>query len=44
MAEDSAQTVVAQLFESILPLAEGTAERLETGIDVLDAGCGRGRR
>jgi 2-polyprenyl-3-methyl-5-hydroxy-6-metoxy-1,4-benzoquinol methylase len=43
MAEDSAQTVVAQLFESILPLAEGIAERLETGIDVLDAGCGSGQ-
>src|SRR5690606_1607095 len=42
MAEDSGQTVVAGLFESILPLVEGTASRLETGIDVLDAGCGRG--
>lgn len=43
MAEDSSQTVVAQLFDSILPLADGLGERLEAGIDVLDAGCGSGR-
>ncbi|WP_159590196.1 class I SAM-dependent methyltransferase [Chelativorans xinjiangense] len=42
MAEDSGQTVVPQIFDVILPLAEGIAERMETGIDVLDAGCGRG--
>lgn len=42
MAEDSGQTVAAQLFEVILPLAPGITEALETGIDVLDAGCGRG--
>lgn len=42
MAEDSAQTVTAQLFDTILPLAEGILPRLESGIDVLDAGCGRG--
>jgi len=43
MAEDSAQTVVAQLFDVLLPLADGIADRLGAGIDVLDAGCGRGR-
>lgn len=43
MAEDSAQTVLAQLFETILPLADGLPRRLEQGIDVLDAGCGSGR-
>lgn len=43
MAEDSAQTVVGQLFDTILPLAEGIPERLEVGIDVLDAGCGSGK-
>ena len=43
MAEDSGQTVVAQLFENVLPLAEGLSERLEAGIDVLDAGCGSGQ-
>lgn len=42
MAEDSGQTVTAQLFDAILPLAEGITERLESGIEVLDAGCGRG--
>ena len=41
MAEDSAQTVVAGLFDTILPLVDGLTERLEAGIDVLDAGCGR---
>jgi SAM-dependent methyltransferase len=43
MAEDSAQTVVAQLFDVLLPLAEGMTDRLDAGIDALDAGCGRGR-
>ncbi len=42
MAEDSSQTVTAKLFETILPLAEGLIERLEAGIDVMDAGCARG--
>lgn len=42
MAEDSEQTVVAQLFDTILPLADGIIERLQAGIRVLDAGCGRG--
>jgi SAM-dependent methyltransferase len=41
MAEDSDQSVTAGLFDSILPLAEGIERRLEAGIDVLDAGCGR---
>jgi SAM-dependent methyltransferase len=42
MAEDSSQTVTARLFDSVLPLVPGLVERLERGIDVLDAGCGRG--
>ncbi|UEX79895.1 methyltransferase domain-containing protein [Spiribacter halobius] len=42
MAEDSAQTVLPALIEHILPLAPGLTERLEAGIRVLDAGCGRG--
>lgn len=42
MAEDSAQTVVAALFEHLLPLAPDLLGRLDRGIDVLDAGCGRG--
>jgi SAM-dependent methyltransferase len=43
MAEDSDQTVVAPLFDVLLPLIEGATERLQAGIEVLDAGCGRGR-
>ena len=43
MAEESAQTVVAALTGSILPLVPGLTGRLETGIDVLDLGCGSGR-
>lgn len=43
MAEDSGQTVVARLFDTLLPLAPGLTERLEAGIAVLDAGCGCGR-
>lgn len=43
MAEDSGQTVVAGLFDHMLPLIDGLQERLEEGIDVLDVGCGRGR-
>ncbi len=42
MAEDSSQTVLAALFDHILPLVPGLADRLEAGIRVLDAGCGRG--
>jgi ubiquinone/menaquinone biosynthesis C-methylase UbiE len=43
MAEDSGQTVLAVLFDKILPLAFPSVEPLERGIDVLDVGCGRGR-
>lgn len=43
MAEESGQTVVAALFDHILPLAPGLTDRLRDGIDVLDVGCGRGR-
>lgn len=43
MAEDSAQLVVSALIEHILPLDPGLIARLESGIDVLDVGCGAGR-
>ncbi len=43
MAEDSGQTVVAALFDSVLPLVPGLTERLEKGIEVLDVGSGSGR-
>ena len=42
MAEDSAQTVLSCLYTHILPLVPELAQRLERGIRVLDAGCGRG--
>lgn len=42
MAEESAQVLDAALFESILPLVDGLVERLESGIDVADVGCGSG--
>ena len=43
MAEDSGQTVLPALLEHILPLAPGMKQRLETGIEVLDVGFGRGK-
>ena len=43
MAEDSGQTVVAALFDHVLPLVPGLTERLEAGIEVLDVGSGSGR-
>jgi 2-polyprenyl-3-methyl-5-hydroxy-6-metoxy-1,4-benzoquinol methylase len=42
MAEESAQTVVAALFEHILPLSPGLKLELETGVRVMDLGCGSG--
>jgi SAM-dependent methyltransferase len=42
MAEDSAQTVVHALFDAILPLVPGLADRLGYGLRVADVGCGRG--
>ena len=43
MAEDSAQSVVAALFDHILPLVPGCLDQLVHGINVLDIGCGSGR-
>jgi 2-polyprenyl-3-methyl-5-hydroxy-6-metoxy-1,4-benzoquinol methylase len=43
MAEESAQTVLSALLDSILPSAPGVVERLRAGIEVLDIGCGSGR-
>ena len=42
MAEESAQTVVAGLFNFIIPLVPGLEENLTRGISVLDIGCGSG--
>lgn len=43
MAEDSGQSVMSSLETHVLPLVPGLADRLTSGIDVLDLGCGRGR-
>jgi 2-polyprenyl-3-methyl-5-hydroxy-6-metoxy-1,4-benzoquinol methylase len=43
MAEESAQSVLSALIDAILPLVEGVKEKLESGIEVLDVGCGSGR-
>jgi SAM-dependent methyltransferase len=43
MMEESNQTVLPNLIDKILPLADGLIDRLEEGIRVLDVGCGRGR-
>lgn len=42
MAEDSGQSIVSSLFDTVLPLVPGLTERLEQGIEVLDVGCGMG--
>ena len=42
MAEDSDQTILAALNDSIIPATPGLEARLQAGIDVLDVGCGKG--
>ncbi len=42
MAEESSQTVVNTLMDSILPIIPGLTDQLQSGIDVLDVGCGSG--
>jgi len=43
MAEDSGQSVVSSLIDTILPSVHGITEKLKSGIKVLDLGCGRGK-
>lgn len=43
MEEDSGGTVLGALFDHVLPLVPDVIERLQSGIDVADLGCGRGR-
>src|SRR5262245_12969877 len=43
MAEDSGQSVLSSIESHVLPLVPGLADRLSTGIHMLDVGCGRGR-
>jgi SAM-dependent methyltransferase len=42
MAETSAAVHDAKLIDTILPLVPGLTERLQSGIDVADIGCGSG--
>jgi 2-polyprenyl-3-methyl-5-hydroxy-6-metoxy-1,4-benzoquinol methylase len=42
MAEDSTLVNDASLISTILPLVDGLVDRLQSGIDVLDVGCGQG--
>jgi 2-polyprenyl-3-methyl-5-hydroxy-6-metoxy-1,4-benzoquinol methylase len=42
MAEDSATVHDAALIESIIPLVPGLTDRLRSGIEVADIGCGQG--
>ena len=43
MAEDSGQSVLSALESHILPLVPGLREKLDSGVRMLDAGCGSGR-
>ena len=43
MAEDSGQSVLSALESHILPLVPGLHEKLDSGVRMLDAGCGSGR-
>jgi ubiquinone/menaquinone biosynthesis C-methylase UbiE len=43
MAEDSGQSILSSLESHIVPLVPGMAERLGSGTQMLDVGCGRGR-
>jgi SAM-dependent methyltransferase len=42
MAEESGEVFDAALVDVILPMSEGLPERLRTGVDVADFGCGSG--
>jgi 2-polyprenyl-3-methyl-5-hydroxy-6-metoxy-1,4-benzoquinol methylase len=42
MAEQSGEVFDAALVDAILPMADGVPERLRTGADVADFGCGSG--
>lgn len=43
MAEDSDQSVLSSLESHVLPLVPGLTGKLESGIRVVDLGCGSGR-
>jgi len=43
MAEDSGQSVLSSLKTHVLPLVPGLADRLSSGVRMLDVGCGQGQ-
>jgi len=43
MAEDSGQTALSSLIDKVLPVVPGLIDALQSGIEVLDIGCGSGR-
>ncbi len=43
MAEDSGQSVLSSLESHVLTLVPGLVDKLTTGIQMLDVGCGRGK-
>lgn len=43
LTHGSSDAVVSALLDSILPLVPGLADRLDSGAEVLDIGCGNGR-
>ena len=43
MAEDSGQSVLSSLESHILPLVPGLISKLNSGINMLDVGCGSGK-
>lgn len=43
MAESSGQRMATALLPEVIPLLPGGADRLATGIDLADVGCGSGR-
>ncbi len=42
MSDESRQSVIIPLIDTIIPLVPGLIEKLEKGIEVLDVGCGSG--
>ncbi len=43
MEEDSGQSIVPVIVDQVVPMMDGMKEALQSGVEVLDIGCGRGR-
>jgi 2-polyprenyl-3-methyl-5-hydroxy-6-metoxy-1,4-benzoquinol methylase len=43
MAEESEQTVLSALTDKILPIIPGLSNKMESGVKMLDIGCGSGK-